>query len=214
MSLQASPIPVARHLLVFARHPELGRVKTRLAASVGPEAALAVYQELLAHTRAVIHALPVHKTVWLAEQPGVEALASVPDPWPQYQQAVQPPGDLGAKMQTAFAAAFAAGATAAVIIGTDCPGLNSTILDEAYEALDTHSVVVGPAEDGGYYLLGMSNLYVEFFQDKTWSSATVLRDTLADVSQLGLTVAMLATLRDVDDLEDLQVWRAAEKQAE
>lgn len=196
----------SQHLLVFARHPELGKVKTRLAAGIGNKAALAVYRELLAHTRAVAQALPAHKTVWLAEAPTVAQSSA--DEWPDYEQQLQFPGDLGTRMLTAFAHAFNQGARAVLIVGTDCPGLSAVILEQAYAALATHDIVVGPAEDGGYYLLGMKALYEDIFVGKSWSTDSVLTHTLADADRLGLTVAQLPTLRDVDDATDLAAWRS------
>ncbi|QNH60660.1 TIGR04282 family arsenosugar biosynthesis glycosyltransferase [Hymenobacter sediminicola] len=195
------------HLLIFARHPELGRVKTRLAAGIGPEAALAVYRELLAHTWAVTEHLGVHKTVWLAEPP--TGPLTMPDQWIGYEQLVQFPGDLGTKMQMAFSHAFSNSAAAAVIIGTDCPGITEALLQEAYAAFDTHEVVVGPAEDGGYYLLGMRELYMDLFLNKSWSTDSVLAHTLDDADRLGLRIKQLPVLRDIDDATDLAAWRSA-----
>ncbi|WP_262892577.1 TIGR04282 family arsenosugar biosynthesis glycosyltransferase [Hymenobacter qilianensis] len=116
-------------------------------------------------------------------------------------------------MQHAFTQAFAVGATSVVIIGTDCPGLTTALLSQAFERLATHDVVVGPAADGGYYLLGMNTLHPALFQQKAWSTASVLHDTLADAARLGLQVARLPTMHDVDTADDLAVWRAAENQA-
>jgi len=196
------------HLLTFARHPELGRVKTRLAATIGAEAALAVYRELVQHTQEVANGLAdVRKTVWFAAPSSVPNSA---DAWLGFEQAVQPAGDLGQKMQAAFEHAFQQGATAAVIIGTDCPGLTSAHLTAAFQALMVHDVVVGPAADGGYYLLGMKRLYAELFQNKAWSTAEVLSATLADAGRLGLRTVPLPVLRDVDTAEDLAAWRTAE----
>ncbi|WP_375435796.1 TIGR04282 family arsenosugar biosynthesis glycosyltransferase [uncultured Hymenobacter sp.] len=197
------------HLLIFARYPELGRVKTRLAAGIGDEAALAVYQELLHHTFTVTAEIAAHKTLWLAEP--LAAPVAFPEAWNSYEQLHQLPGDLGQKMQTAFAHAFAAGTTSALIIGTDCPGLTTELLTQAYTLLATHEVVIGPAEDGGYYLLGMRELYTDLFSNKSWSTDSVLAHTLADADRLGLEVAQLPTLRDVDDANDLQAWRASSK---
>ncbi|UOG76881.1 TIGR04282 family arsenosugar biosynthesis glycosyltransferase [Hymenobacter tibetensis] len=205
--MQANSPTTVPHLLIFARHPELGRVKTRLAAGIGAEAALAVYAELLRHTFEVTAHIPAHKTLWLAETP----ITSAAHTWPDYEQLVQFPGNLGQKMQAAFARAFAAGATAVLIIGTDCPGLTEEVLQQAYTALATHDVVIGPAEDGGYYLLGMRELYEDLFADKSWSTESVLMHTLADADRLGLRVAQLPTLRDVDDIDDLRAWREQEE---
>lgn len=192
--------------------PELGQVKTRLANTIGPTAALAVYRELLDRTRTAAADFGGQKTVWLT-QPTAAPLtpAAVAAEWLGYAWQPQHAGDLGGKMQTAFTQAFAAGAGAVVIIGTDCPALSSVHLRQAFELLATHEVVVGPAADGGYYLLGMTALHADFFQGKAWSTASVLPDTLADAARLGLRVARLPTLHDVDTADDLARWRAAEK---
>jgi rSAM/selenodomain-associated transferase 1 len=201
------------HLLIFAREPVLGRVKTRLAADIGPEAALATYRELLAITAAAVQAAQVPATVWLAEAPAATALgtptsAARPE-WPGLPWQVQPAaGSLGERMAHAFAEAFAAGAGRVVVIGTDCPGLTADLLRLAFEQLATHDLVVGPAADGGYYLLGMNKLHSCLFANKQWSTDSVLSATLADAEQLGLRVAQLSTLADVDSGSDLAAWRA------
>ncbi len=191
-------------LIIFARHPELGRVKTRLAAGIGPEDALAVYRALLAHTRAVVAPLPVQKTAWLVgENSGPDAAHD----WAGFEQQPQPEGDLGEKMQAAFTHDFDRPAAAAVIIGTDCPGLTTGHLQEAFAALQTHDLVLGPALDGGYYLLGMRQLHPELFAGKSWSTATVRAETLADAARLGLRVHLLPALQDVDTVADLRAWQ-------
>ena len=196
------------HLLVFAREPVLGKVKTRLAAGIGVEEALVVYRELLALTAAAVVAAQVPATVWLADAPtGADPLQSRPE-WPGLPWRVQPAtGALGARMAQAFVEALGAGAGRVVIIGTDCPGLNAGLLHQAFDRLLDHDLVVGPADDGGYYLLGMKQLHPELFDNKTWSTATVLPDTLADAARLGLRVARLPTLHDVDSDQDLATWR-------
>jgi rSAM/selenodomain-associated transferase 1 len=202
------------HLLIFAREPVLGRVKTRLAAGIGAEAALATYRQLLALTAQAVATAGVPATVWLAEAPALPFGPARHDPaqprpeWPGLPWHVQPPAEsLGARMAHAFGAAFEAGAGRAVIIGTDCPGLRAELLQQAFEQLLTHDVVLGPAADGGYYLLGMNKLQPELFANKDWSTATVLPDTLADAARLGLRVAQLPTLHDVDSAEDLAIWQ-------
>ncbi len=205
-SLPTSP----EQLLVFAREPVLGRVKTRLAAGIGAEAALAVYRELLALTAAAVAGAQVAATVWLAEAPAPgPADPARPRPeWPGRPWRVQPAADsLGARMAHAFAAAFAGGAARVVIVGTDCPGLSAGLLRQAFDHLQIHDLVLGPAADGGYYLLGMNKLRPDLFANKNWSTATVLPDTLADAARLGLRVARLPTLHDVDSAQDLAAWR-------
>jgi rSAM/selenodomain-associated transferase 1 len=205
------------HLLIFAREPVLGRVKTRLAADIGLEAALATYRELLALTAAAVQAAQVPATVWLAEAPAGQALGSPAElqlaearpEWPGLPWRVQPAaGSLGERMAHAFAEAFVAGAGRVVIIGTDCPGLTADLLRQAFGQLATHDLVVGPATDGGYYLLGMNKLHASLFTDKQWSTDTVLSATLADAEHLGLRVVHLPTLADIDSGSDLAAWRA------
>jgi rSAM/selenodomain-associated transferase 1 len=196
----------SNRLLVFAREPVLGRVKTRLAADIGPEAALAVYRELLGITAAAVGAAPVPATVWLAEAPA-DTAPHRPE-WPGLPWRVQPAAEsLGERMSHAIGEAFAGGAARVVIIGTDCPGLTPALLQAAFEALDAHDVVIGPADDGGYYLLGLRASQPALFTNKKWSTATVLPDTLADAARLNLRVAQLPVLHDVDSGQDLARWR-------
>jgi rSAM/selenodomain-associated transferase 1 len=205
-ALPNRPTPMPNHLLIFARHPVLGQGKTRLASAIGAAAALEVYDELLAHTRTAADGVAAVKTLWLAGE--APASGSAFAQWVGYAPQPQPAGDLGQRMHQAFLMAFAAGATAAVVIGTDCPELTSAHLAEAFRQLATHDVVVGPALDGGYYLLGMRQLVPDFFVNKLWSTPFVLGETLADANRLGLRVARLPPLADVDTAKDLAAWRA------
>ena len=203
------PLAHPEHLLVFAREPKLGRVKTRLAADIGPQAALAVYRELLALTAAAVVAAQVPATVWLAEAPAPLSDPDQPRPeWPGLPWRAQPAADqLGTRMAHAFNEAFVGGAARVVIIGTDCPGLSAELLRQAFVLLGTHDVVLGPADDGGYYLLGLCAPQPALFANKDWSTATVLPATLADAARLGLRVAQLPQLHDVDSGRDLATWR-------
>ena len=188
-------------LMLFVRNPELGKVKTRLAASVGPETALDIYLHLLRHTRDITQHLPLDKVVYYSEKVEEDDLW----PAPLYLKKLQhPEGDLGEKMQRAFETAFAEGYTSVVIIGSDCPQLTPDIINQAFEALKTNEVVIGPALDGGYYLLGMKHLYRDLFQNKRWSTEHVFPDTIADIERLHLRHTLLPSLSDVDELEDLQ----------
>ncbi len=197
---------MADHLLVFARHPALGLVKTRLAHTLGPAEALRIYRELLARTHAAAQGLVAHKTLWLAGE--APSTGSEFAGWAGFAQRPQVTGDLGARLHHAFATAFAAGATAAVVVGTDCPELSEALLRAAFRQLATHEVVVGPAADGGYYLLGTQALVPAFFSNKPWSTDAVLAHTLADAERLGLRVAHLPTLSDVDTAQDWAAWQA------
>ena len=210
IQVEASEAVMAAQLLVFARVPALGRVKSRLAAGIGEAAALAVYHELLAITRSTIAEAGVPATIWLADTAGPAPSVTEAQEWAELRTRCQPTGDLGHRMAAAFAAAFAAGAGRVAIIGTDCPGLRASHLRQAFAQLQTHDVAVGPATDGGYYLLGLRAPQPELFLNKTWSTDSVLADTLADAQRLGLSVARLPELRDVDTAADLAVWRAGQ----
>ncbi|MFD2999613.1 TIGR04282 family arsenosugar biosynthesis glycosyltransferase [Pontibacter toksunensis] len=187
-------------LMLFVRNPELGKVKTRLAAAVGPEKALEIYLQLLQHTYSITKELPVQKLVYYSEA------LDTNDLWPneQYHKRVQPAGDLGEKMADAFAAAFSEGYTSVVIIGSDCLQLTPDIILQAYRELEEHDVVIGPALDGGYYLLGMNRLHPELFRNKRWSTADVFPATVHDIHNLRLSYTLLPRLSDVDYVEDLE----------
>jgi rSAM/selenodomain-associated transferase 1 len=177
----------------------MGKVKSRLAHTVGEETALAIYYRLLEHTRRITEDLPFQKVLYYSEYVDTE------DHWSNslYQKTKQSEGHLGDKMKQAFEAAFAQGCDAAVVIGTDCMELSSDIITEAFTSLSADDAVIGPAADGGYYLLGLKAFYPEVFDKKIWSSETVLRDTESDFARLNLKWRRLPVLRDVDTFEDL-----------
>jgi uncharacterized protein len=185
-------------LHIFIKNARLGHVKTRLAATVGPENALAIYLELLQLTRQATLDCSVTRWLWYSEQ--------VPehDDWsePDFHKKVQPTGDLGDRMSGAFEAGFASGAQRSLIIGSDCPELTGTILQQAFDALDHSDFVVGPTPDGGYYLLGMRSPAPYLFNDMAWSTEAVLTDTLARIAQQGKTYSLLPVLSDVDHEAD------------
>lgn len=185
-------------LIIFVKNSIAGKVKTRLAATLGPEKALEIYQILLKRTYDITIGLPVARAVFYSDY--IEE-----DIWspPFYEKFVQAGGDLGERMYHAFAQGFAAGYEQICIIGSDCYELTEEILQQAFEKLNQNDVVIGPADDGGYYLLGMKSLSAAFFKDKIWSSSSVLPDTLNNVKQAGQTIALLPLLTDVDEEKDL-----------
>ena len=186
-------------LIVFYRNPELGKVKTRLASSIGEAKAYSIYLLLCEHTRGVIEDLPVHKALFYSD------FIDTDDIWSNdvYQKHLQTDGDLGEKMDAAFRTGFNAGYTSICIIGTDCLELTGKIVTEAFKKLLTHDIVIGPAADGGYYLLGMKHIHPALFKNKNWGSDAVLTQTLDDIKQLGLTCWQMQALKDVDHIEDL-----------
>lgn len=190
-------------LLIFIRNPELGKVKTRLAATVGNENALKVYEELLRYTQQITQNLPFRKVLYYAGEVRKE------DRWPHavYEKQLQTSGDLGQKMLAAFTETFAAGAERVVLIGSDCYELTSEILETAFRQLQNHDAVIGPAADGGYYLLGFSRLNPCVFQNKNWSTATVFKETVWDLEKANFSYFVLPELNDVDEEKDLGALR-------
>lgn len=194
-------------LLIFIRNPELGKVKTRLARTVGDAEAMRIYQLLLEKTRTA--ALGCAAERWLFYSDFVDSN----DDWPFafFQKKTQHTGDLGERMEAAFQEAFRAGGQKAVIIGSDCPELSGELLQQAFDLLDTADFVLGPVPDGGYYLLGMNELASSVFRDIEWSTKTVREKTLKKIAALQKSVALLPMLSDVDTEED---WRAVQARME
>jgi len=190
------------------RAPELGRVKTRLAAEIGAEAALRVYRRLAEHAVAEARAagdaeVRIHVTPADAGDAVRRWLGGGAVYLPQAES------DLGGRMMAAFDAAFAAGHGRVVIIGSDLPELSAGLLRDARSHLDHHPAVLGPARDGGYYLLGLRRMIPEIFHDIAWSTGEVFRATMERLAALGVIPALLPVLADVDVAADLpDGWRA------
>ncbi len=118
----------------------------------------------------------------------------------------QSEGDLGQRMLSAFVASLSQGRRRVVLIGSDCPEITAPILSSAFALLTDHDLVLGPARDGGYYLIGLTAPYPELFQDMPWGTAAVLTKTQTKAARLGLKTALLEPLTDIDRPEDLPVW--------
>ncbi len=184
-------------LIIFIRNPEIGKVKTRLAKTIGNNAALQLYKLLLQHTFEATQNINYDKIVYYSE--AIEKN----DIWDaSYQKKIQQGNDLGQRMYHAFETVFKAGYKKAVIIGSDIFDLTPAHIKEAFTMLNTYDTVLGPAEDGGYYLLGMKQLHPGIFKEKTWGTATVLAETLKDLK--GIKTHFLETLNDIDTYEDLK----------
>ena len=177
----------------------LGKVKTRLAASLGNQRALEIYLKLLEHTASITRTLPVDKVVFYSD------FVASNDIWDEttYQKQVQGPGDLGQKIRSAFDWGFKSGYRHICIIGSDCMELTAAIIMEAFNELMTYDAVMGPARDGGYYLLGLNQIHESIFEGKSWGTDSVATATLADFKLLGLSYGLLKPLNDVDDEQDL-----------
>ncbi|MCM4163837.1 MULTISPECIES: TIGR04282 family arsenosugar biosynthesis glycosyltransferase [unclassified Arenibacter] len=191
-------------LIIFTRNPELGKCKTRLAATVGNEIALNIYQFLLEHTKNITKGLVVGKWVFYSDEIWEN------DIWEQpiYEKKIQSGKDLGERMANAFKDGFNAGHEKIIIIGSDMYDLNESDLMEAFKILDQHDYVIGPAIDGGYYLLGMKVLNPALFKNKSWGADTVLEATLEDLK--GKNYGLLAPKNDIDyfeDIKDIEIFR-------
>lgn len=184
-------------LLIFTRNPELGKAKTRLAKTVGDETALEIYKFLLKKTRDVSLKVNADKAVYYSVK------VRENDIWDAkiYQKYQQKGEDLGVRMLNAFKNGFKAGYEKIIIIGSDLYDLSPENIDNAFYQLDKNEVVIGPALDGGYYLLGMKKLHPKVFLNKNWGSATVKTDTLQDL--IYQQVKLLEEKNDIDVYEDI-----------
>src|SRR5690606_1441691 len=185
-------------LMIFTRPPVLGKVKTRLAAEIGDEAALNIYNFLLGHTVSVTRDLELAKQVYYSE----EIIAN--DIWYNdvYEKKLQRGNDLGERMQNAFEHGFSNGFENIIIIGSDLFDLCREDLEKAFGLLQDHDFVIGPAEDGGYYLLGMKRMLPQLFQNKAWGTSAVFQETLKDLREEN--VAYLEYRNDVDIYDDIK----------
>jgi len=184
-------------LIIFVRNPVLGKVKTRLAASMGDEKALAVYKYLLQHTKNITENLPVTKFVFYAGE------INNNDIWNGYQKQLQYGNDLGERMTNAFRELFMQGFQNICIIGSDCLELDTEILNAAFTALVNTDIIIGPATDGGYYSLGMQKDCTVVFTKNNWGESSVYDTTIAIIKENNLQYLPLKMLTDVDTETDL-----------
>ena len=191
-------------LLIFSKNPEYGKVKTRLAATIGNEQALFVYQKLIEHAIAVTEEICVDKIVYYSDSI-VEN-----DNWDNhlYKKKLQSGKDLGDRMKNAFKSSFTDGYDKVIIVGTDCFELTEGLINNAFERLNGDDVILGPAKDGGYYLLGVKQFHPSLFENIEWSSEKVLKQTLAIAIRLNLSVFLLPELSDIDTEPDLKDYSA------
>ena len=190
-------------LIIFIKNPVAGQVKTRLAESIGDNKALRVYKQLLKYTRNLTDYLQSDKLLFYSD------FIDKDDDWDNaiYSKNLQTGNDLGEKMLNAFVTTFHLGYKKAVIIGSDCVELTREIIENAFYLLETNDVVIGPAKDGGYYLLGMNQLYPEIFKEKSWSAPKLLNETIRTIKEKGLNYQQLQVLNDIDELKDLILYQ-------
>jgi rSAM/selenodomain-associated transferase 1 len=184
-------------IVIFAKAPVLGRVKTRLIPALGAEGAAALAARMLEHT--IGEALASGLAVELCGEPD-------PAGWyqgPPLHLSAQGEGDLGQRLQRAAERVLAA--EPILLIGADCPALDSHRLRAAAQALEQHDAVIHPAEDGGYVLLGLRRFHASVFEGVAWSTDTVAAQTLGSVRALGWSIDIKDTLADIDEPSDLHV---------
>lgn len=195
-----------QRLIQFARFPRYAQVKTRLAAAIGHQAAFTAHLELLHNTARVLASAGCARSeLWLDAPGSSEDIDRV------IAQGLQGPtlqceGDLGERMLHALADALTR-VDRVVLVGSDCPVLSVEYLEQAFDALDTHDLVFGPAEDGGFVLIGAKRVATGMFAGVVWGEAEVLAQSLQSVSVCGLSAAKLGPLFDVDRLEDWRRWQ-------
>lgn len=199
------PGNLKKALIIFARKPAPGRVKTRLTPLLTEESAAELYRCMLLDTLAKVGELAaVDKLLFYEDEDGAalyfREIAGGLRIFPQEG------AGLGERMEGSFRKAFALGYGTAAIIGTDSPDLPPAFVEEAFHRLDTHAAeaVLGPTDDGGYYLLAMNRLHGALFRDIPWSSGEVLRESLERAAEAGISVALLPRWYDVDTVDDLK----------
>ena len=198
---------VTELLAVFARTPVLGKVKTRLSPPLTAEQALALHRALVEDTLDHLSRIQrpgIERLLLMSETLDDPSVLNVPGNW---TTTVQASGDLGERLASLFYMGFRRGVTRLVVLGSDSPTVPSEVIHEAFDDLEHRKVVVGPAEDGGYYLLGCSEWIPELFQSIDWGTPAVLEQTMSVVRAKDLSVSQLIRWYDIDRSEDLEKLR-------
>jgi len=189
-------------LIIFVKNPIQGKVKTRLAAEIGEAPALEIYKTLLKHTHQVAtNTQEVSISVYYAD------FVNNNDLWNNFDKKLQEQQDLGSRMNHAIKSEMENGFQNIIIIGSDCLEINPQHIQKAFLSLKTNDIVIGPAEDGGYYLIGLKSLIPDIFKNKKWSTDTVFIDTIEDINRLNLKHMILETLCDIDTKKDLDRYK-------
>jgi rSAM/selenodomain-associated transferase 1 len=190
-------------IMLFTRYPAPGQAKTRLMPALGARGAAALQRRLTEQTVARIRTLQSRRPVRF-EIRYTGGNRKLFRKWLHGEDLIsQGENGLGDRLRRAFAAAFAQGYRRVVAIGADCPSLSPEVLTGAFEELRHRDLVLGPAEDGGYYLLGLSRRAPALFVDIPWGTSSVLAVTAARAEANALSVSLLEPLADVDRPEDL-----------
>jgi len=186
-------------IIVFVKNNQPGKVKTRLAKTIGNEAASHIYDHLVKTTLESVNEVKADKHIYFSNYTEDASFS-------QHERYVQEGEDLGSRMLNAFEKGFDKGYEEIVLIGSDLPDLSSTLIENAFHKLKVNDLVFGPAEDGGYYLIAMKNLITKVFLNKPWSQSKLLEITLNELQETNFKVALLETLNDIDTFEDLKQY--------
>jgi rSAM/selenodomain-associated transferase 1 len=197
-----------RLILFFVKYPEPGKVKTRLAATIGAEAAAAVYRQLVQTIARILGSGQPVRVLFSPAEKRQEIREWLAPMLPGAEFAPQSSGDLGERLERAFDAAFSDGWQQVAVIGSDCIELSAGIFAETWKALAADDVVIGPTEDGGYYLLALRDRHPGLFHGIAWSTGDVFAQTRQQAVAAGLRVHLLPRLHDVDTGDDWQRARA------
>jgi rSAM/selenodomain-associated transferase 1/rSAM/selenodomain-associated transferase 2 len=193
-------------VIIFAKFPEEGEVKTRLAKTIGYEKATTIYKKLAEHSFSEVKKLnTVSRYLFFTNELNREKISK----WAGLGFSFYPQsnGNLGEKMKTAFSKVFTKGSNKTIIIGSDLPDISKSLISKAFKDLDNNDIIIGPSKDGGYYLLGMNKFYPELFDHISWSTELVLEQTIAQARLLSLKFTLLEELNDIDTIEDLTEWQ-------
>lgn len=185
-------------ILVFLKAPLLGLPKSRLAKDIGDSQTLSAYRTLVSDFLLSLQQRTTVELVFTPVNSRAEIAPWIHHPWEANPQAE---GDLGQRLSAAFETAFTKGFKKVLALGVDCPYVTPSDLSEAETALDSHPVVIGPANDGGYWLIGLQKPQPQLFEDIPWSTASVFPVTQKKATLCNLSYHILRTLEDVDDLE-------------
>ena len=194
------------NLIIFLKYPEKGKVKTRLAKDIGNEKALLIYKKLVSKLLNQIDSNNYDISIYFYP----ESKKNEVKKWinlPEIKHLAQSGDDLGIRMLNAFKDSISLKYAKTVIIGTDCLEINNNIISKSFYLLDDSDLVLGPATDGGYYLIGLKSVVETIFQDIHWSTEKVLKQTINKAKEIKLSYKFLDFLSDIDTLEDLNNYK-------
>ena len=205
--MNSSPKIAKKHLIIFTRYPQPGKTKTRLIPALGVEGATNLQRQMTEFTLSKVKKFQESAAISF-EIRFTGGNLQLMQNWlgTELNYQLQGEGDLGKRMENSFLSAFNKGAQEVVIIGIDCPDISAEVLAQAFEKIHNCDLLLGPAVDGGYYLIGLKRAIGELFINIDWGTSKVLQQTVDIAQQLNLSVGYLATLADVDRPEDLPIW--------